>query len=69
MFKRLLNWWLCLGETPMLHETKIKFFEKAKNEKIKHTPILWSLAKMTAPCSLISGDIDSIIADAKGRSS
>lgn len=63
MFKRFLNWWLCLGEPKVLHKTKIEFFKKAKEAKIKHASVLWSLVKVLYPTGLTTINLDEIIAD------
>ena len=63
MFKRFLNWWLCLGEPKVLHKTKIEFFKKTKEAKIKHASVLWSLVKVLYPTNLrkkIYGKNDSL---------
>ncbi len=69
MLKQLLDWWLCFGEPVVLHQTKIEFFKKAKEAKVKHTAHLWDLAKTLYPNTLAIEDIDYIIASATGRHS
>ena len=65
MLTQLFNWWLCLGEPSALHETKIEFFKKAKEAKVKDCKALWALVKMFYPNSLACQDIDQIIASVR----
>ncbi len=67
MLSLFFNWWLCRNEPKGLHETKIKFFKKAKEAGVKECVALWEIAKAFYPNSLATEDLDRIIAGAKGE--
>lgn len=52
LIKAVYEWYICLGEDPELHKTKVEFFALAKPYDLAAKGVLWSFAKAIYPSSL-----------------